>query len=245
MILPSSRSLTACPHDGQRPVSAVLVSRWVPRPDGERTAFPARWRPRRGRCSGPCRGVRDHQLAGAAVGGRVPLVAGRPEDPPCVVAVAVVAAVGAEEDVPAASAVPGGAGAPLPCVLACLPGRPAARRGRAECRPGQRLHVHAAIGVVLRPEPWKRPLTSRSCQSTLINDGSRSVICRSSGPGALPAPSAEGPASGAICRFWCLCGTGPSATLPRGPAAGRPVWVAAGEVPAVVTHSCTAPGIYR
>jgi hypothetical protein len=24
MILPSSRSLTACPHDGQRPVSPVL-----------------------------------------------------------------------------------------------------------------------------------------------------------------------------------------------------------------------------
>ena len=40
MILPSSRSLTACPHDGQRPVSAVPVSRWVPLPDGGANGFP-------------------------------------------------------------------------------------------------------------------------------------------------------------------------------------------------------------
>jgi hypothetical protein len=40
MVLPSSRSLTACPQDGQRPVSAVLVSRWVPRPDGGAKGFP-------------------------------------------------------------------------------------------------------------------------------------------------------------------------------------------------------------
>ena len=40
MILPSSRSLTACPHDGQRPVSPVLISRWVPRPDGGANGFP-------------------------------------------------------------------------------------------------------------------------------------------------------------------------------------------------------------
>jgi hypothetical protein len=42
MILPSSRSLTACPQDGQRPVSSVLISRWVPLPDGDRKAFRAR-----------------------------------------------------------------------------------------------------------------------------------------------------------------------------------------------------------
>jgi hypothetical protein len=39
-VLPSSRSLTACRQDGQRPVSAVLVSRWVPRPDGGANGFP-------------------------------------------------------------------------------------------------------------------------------------------------------------------------------------------------------------
>ena len=39
-ILPSSRSLTACPQEGQRPVSPVLISRWVPRPDGGANGFP-------------------------------------------------------------------------------------------------------------------------------------------------------------------------------------------------------------
>ena len=34
MVLPSRRSLTAYPHDGQRPVPSVLTSRGVPRPDG-------------------------------------------------------------------------------------------------------------------------------------------------------------------------------------------------------------------
>jgi hypothetical protein len=40
MILPSSRSLTACPQDGQRPVSPVLISRWVPLPDGGANGLP-------------------------------------------------------------------------------------------------------------------------------------------------------------------------------------------------------------
>jgi len=39
-ILPSSRSLTACPQDGQRAVSPVPISRWVPLPDGGANAFP-------------------------------------------------------------------------------------------------------------------------------------------------------------------------------------------------------------
>jgi hypothetical protein len=38
--LPSSRSLTACPQDGQRPVPWVLTSRWIPRPDGGANGFP-------------------------------------------------------------------------------------------------------------------------------------------------------------------------------------------------------------
>jgi hypothetical protein len=39
-ILPSSRSLTACPQDGQRAVSPVPISRWVPLPDGGANGFP-------------------------------------------------------------------------------------------------------------------------------------------------------------------------------------------------------------
>ena len=86
--------------------------------------------------------------------GAVPegLVPGRPEDPPCVVAVPVVAAVGAEKDIPAALSVPGGAAAPLLCALACLDGQQPGEEGRDVDR-RQRLHVRAAVRVVLRREP--------------------------------------------------------------------------------------------
>ena len=40
MILPSSRSLIAYPHDGQRPVFSVPISRGVPLPDGGANRFP-------------------------------------------------------------------------------------------------------------------------------------------------------------------------------------------------------------
>ena len=39
-VLPSSRSLTACPQAGQRPVSSVLTSRGVPLPDGGVNGLP-------------------------------------------------------------------------------------------------------------------------------------------------------------------------------------------------------------
>ena len=38
-VLPSCRSLTACPQDGQ-PCVPVLISRWVPLPDGGVNGFP-------------------------------------------------------------------------------------------------------------------------------------------------------------------------------------------------------------
>lgn len=40
MILPSRRSLTAYPHDGQRPVFSVPISRAVPRPAGGSNGSP-------------------------------------------------------------------------------------------------------------------------------------------------------------------------------------------------------------
>jgi hypothetical protein len=40
MILPSTRSLTACPQDGHRTVSPVPISRWEPLPDGGAKSFP-------------------------------------------------------------------------------------------------------------------------------------------------------------------------------------------------------------
>jgi hypothetical protein len=64
----------------------------------------------------------------------------------------VVASVGAEEDVPAASAVIGGAGAPLPCVFVCLGGQQSDQERRDADR-RQQLDVRAAVGVVLRREP--------------------------------------------------------------------------------------------
>jgi hypothetical protein len=39
-VLPSVRSLTACPQDGQRPAAPALISRCVPRPAGEADGFP-------------------------------------------------------------------------------------------------------------------------------------------------------------------------------------------------------------
>jgi hypothetical protein len=63
-----------------------------------------------------------------------------------------VAAVWAEEDVPAASLVLGGAGAVLTGMLACLGGQqPGEEEREVDWR--QRLHVHAAVGVVFRREP--------------------------------------------------------------------------------------------
>jgi len=78
----------------------------------------------------------------------------------------VGAAVGAQEEVPAASIVPGGAGAPLPCVLACLGGQQPGEEGRATMPrwPAAGRPVWVAAGEGPRRgypplrSPWHLPL---------------------------------------------------------------------------------------
>jgi hypothetical protein len=82
----------------------------------------------------------------------VPTVARRPEDAPREVAASVVAAVGAEERVPATSAVLCGAGKLPPC--ARLGGQQVSEEGRDVDR-DERFHVRAPVRVVLRREPVK------------------------------------------------------------------------------------------
>jgi len=70
-----------------------------------------------------------------------------------------------------------------------------------------------------------------SCHSTLISDGSRSVICRSLRARSTSPQSAEGPASGAICRSWCPVGPDRAPPCRAGRRLAGPAWVAAGEGP--------------
>ena len=121
----------------------------------------ARWRVVRGRpCgwpggdgdAGPDGRLGDDELAGSFTGCLVASVAGRTEAPAGVVAAPVVAAVGSEEDVPAAAAVLGGAATRWLEVGLGLAGEQAGQERRQVDRE-TRLPGGAAVGVVLGREP--------------------------------------------------------------------------------------------
>src|SRR5215470_18632312 len=108
--------------------------------------------PHGNRVPGPGGGVGDDQPGGAAGRRLVAPVAGWPEHPAGVVAPAVVAAVGAEEHVLPAAAVPGGAGAWLAGLAHHLAGEERdEKRRQVDGEAG--FPMGTAVGVILGRQP--------------------------------------------------------------------------------------------